>query len=223
MTGWPSRKIWAPVLLMVAAAAFPGMAQADIGNSLKSVLGKASDGALDKLAQPGAFYADTAIRIALPGAKGKTASKIMSMGNKAGVTTKLTKSLNDAAGLAAKEAKPIFNTAIRNISLSDVPTLVGQSDGATQYLQQSANDDLIAKIRPLIANALGKTGAFKQLGKLGKANRLLGMAGLDQEGLTDSVTKQTLNGIFQYMGKEEAALRKNPLGIAKDLLGVLNK
>ena len=37
-----------------------------LGSGLTGVLGKASDSALDKLAVPGAFYADPAVRIMLP-------------------------------------------------------------------------------------------------------------------------------------------------------------
>ena len=68
---------------------------------VKGLIGSASDGALDKLAQPGAFYRDTAVRILLPGAGGKLASKLFGVGDKLGLTTNLTKSLNDAGGKAA--------------------------------------------------------------------------------------------------------------------------
>lgn len=188
------------------------------GKSIKSLLGGASDGALDKLGKPGTFYADTAVRILLPGTSGKLASKLLKAGDKLGVTSKLTKSLNDAAGLAALEAKPVFRKAVDGLSIADVPGIVGKNDGATQYLKKSAGDDLQAKVRPLISSALTKVGAFDQLGKLGSTGGLLGLAKLDNNSLTDSVTKQAMNGIFNYMGKEEAGLRGNLLGVGKGLL-----
>jgi hypothetical protein len=191
------------------------------GKSLKSMLGNASDGALNKLGVPGSFYADTAIRILLPGTTGKLASKLMRTGDKLGLTTKLTKSLNDAAGLAALEAKPVFRKAVDGLSFADVPGIVGKSDGATQYLKSSAGSELSTKVRPLITAALTKVGAFDQLGKLGKTSALLGIGNLNNDTLTDSVTKQALNGIFNYMGKEEAGLRGNVLGVGKGLLDVI--
>ena len=190
---------------------------------VRKLLGGASDSALDKLAKPDAFYADTAIRILLPGTKGKLASKLLGFGDKLGVTTKLTKSLNDAAGLAAKEAKPVFRIAVDGLSLSDIPSLTLKGDGATQYLKSSAGPALRDKIRPLVSAALGKVGAFNQLSKLGNANSLLGAVGVSQAGLTDSVTDQTMSGIFSYMGKEEAALRSNPIGLGKSILEGLIK
>lgn len=132
--------------------------------SLTLLLGNASISALDKLGRPGAFYADKAIRILLPG--GKTVSKLLNVGAKAGLTDGLVRRLNHAAGLAAKEAKPIFRGAINNASLNDVPGIATKSDGATQYLRQSASGDLRAKITPLIESALGQVGAFDQIDKL---------------------------------------------------------
>jgi hypothetical protein len=186
------------------------------------MLGNASDGALNKLGTPGTFYADTAVRILLPGTTGKLASKLMRTGDKLGLTTKLTKSLNDAAGLAALEAKPVFRKAVDGLSFSDVPGIVGQNDGATQYLKSSAGSELSAKVRPLITAALTKVGAFDQLAKLGKnTSSLLGLGAINNATLTDSVTKQALNGIYNYMGKEEAGLRGNVLGVGKGLLDVI--
>ena len=185
--------------------------------SMKGLIGNASDGALDKLAQPGAFYADTAVRILLPGAGGKLASKLMGAGDKLGLTTKLTKSLNDAGGKAAGEAKPIFRAAIDDLGWSDVPALVSKRDGATRYLQSSAGPVLHDKVRPLVEGALSEAGAYGQLDRLAKQQKLLALAGISHDSLTSSVTEQALKGIFLYMGNEEAALRRNPGKLLKGL------
>ncbi len=182
---------------------------------LTPLLGKASDGALDKLSKPNAFYADTAVRILLPGAGGKLARRLLGAGDKLGITDKLTHSLNDAAGFAAQEAKPIFRSAISGLTLKDVPGIATQKDGGTQYLQRSATPDLRIKVRPLITAALTKVGAYGQLAKLGQATTILG---LTPDKLTDSVTDQTLKGIFNYMGREEGALRGNPLGALGNII-----
>ena len=184
---------------------------------VKGLIGGASDGALDKLAQPGAFYRDTAVRILLPGAAGKLASKLFGVGDKLGLTTNLTKSLNDAGGQAAGEAKPIFRAAINNLRWSDAPALVSKQDGATRYLQTNATDTLFGKVSPLIGSALENVGAYRQLDQLAKGNSLMASAGLTRDGLTKSVTDQALKGIFHYMASEEAALRRNPAGLLKGI------
>jgi hypothetical protein len=154
--------------IAVVAAAAPAEAQSrkaapSIGGSMKGLLGNASDSALDQLAQPGAFYADQAVRILLPGPLQK-ATKLMRLTDKAGITNNLVKSLNDAAGLAAQEAKPVFRSAIDSMTLADGVGIVAGGDTAgTQYLRRTSGEVLRQKMRPLVSNALGRTGAFKQL------------------------------------------------------------
>ncbi|PQM29195.1 hypothetical protein CVO77_04800 [Sphingopyxis lindanitolerans] len=184
---------------------------------VKGLIANASDTALDRLAQPGAFYADTAVRILLPGTSGKLASKLLGAGDRLGLTTGLTKSLNDAGGKAAGEAKPLFRAAIDNLGWNDMPSLVSKNDGATRYLQSSAGGLLGDKVRPLIAGALDEVGAYRQLDQLSGSSQLLSIAGLSHDGLTNSVTDQALKGIFLYMGNEEAALRRNPGKLLKGI------
>ena len=194
-----------------------------MGLGLGSILGKASDSALDKLAQPGAFFDDPAIRIGLPilGGGGLVGS-LLKAGDKVGLLGGLTRKLNDAAGVAAGEAKPIFRDAIGNLSLADVPGIASENDGATRYLRKSSGDELHEKLRPLINSALGDLGAFKQLDSLSAKHSFLASAGIDRDGLGKTVTDQGLDGIFNYIGAEESNLRANPLGKAGGLLkGVL--
>jgi hypothetical protein len=211
------------IMAIVSVAVTPAQAGVLDGGGIKKLLGGASDNALDKLSKPGAFYADTAIRILLPGAKGKLASKLLKTSDKLGVTSKLTKSLNDAAGFAAQEAKPVFRSAVDGLSLADVPGIALKNDGATEYLKKSADTDLRIKVRPLIVSALTKVGAFSQLEKMGKGGGLLSLAKLDRESLTESVTDQTMKGIYNYMAKEEAGLRGNLIGTGKSILDAVIK
>ena len=206
-----------------AAGAFPSIASAR-GLGLSSILGSATDSALDRLAKPGAFYEDPDIRIGLPflGGGGGALSKVMNLGRRAGLLDGLVRKLNDAAGAAAGEAKPIFRDAIDDLSLADVPGIVSQDDGATQYLKQSSGDRLHGKLRPLVDTALGDLGAYDEMDRLNAKHSFLGLAGIDRDGLGNSVTEQGLGGIFKYIGSEEAKLRADPLGKAGGLLkGVL--
>lgn len=201
--------------LGAAIAAIPAAARAP-GLPITDILGNASDGALNKLSQPGAFYADQAVRILLPGPL-KGANGILKLTDQAGLTTGFTKTINDAAGQAAGAAKPIFREAISKMTIADAASILTKSDGATSFLRQSAGDTLKAKMRPLIEGALGKTGAFTQMDKLGKISPLTGTLGLNRDTLTNSVNDQAMNGIFKYMGSEEAKLRANPLKLLKGL------
>lgn len=192
---------------------------------LSSVLGKATDSALDKLAQPGAFYGDEAIRIGLPivGGGGGFLGSLLSATEKLGILDGITRKINDAAGIAAGEAKPIFRDAIDDLSWSDAPGIIRNSDGGTQYLRESSNDTLHGKLEPLVDTALEQLGVYGQFEKLSDQHSFIRSAGLDRQSINRSVTDQGLDGIFSYIGNEERAFRKDPLdgigGALGDLLG----
>ena len=200
--------------LSLAAIGSPASAQVS-GDALKEMLGKASDGALDQLSKPGAFSADDATRIALPGA-GKGVGDLMSMAGKAGLGGDfggdINASLNRAAETAAGQAKPIFRAAIDKVSFKDAVGIArGGNTGATDYLKKSTGSEIKAKLLPLIKAALDKTGVLKQASQL-KA------FGMDESKLTDYVTGKTSDGIFTYVGREETKARQNPLETGGALL-----
>lgn len=207
--------------LLTAPLTSPASAR---GFGLGGILGRASDAALDRLALPGAFYNDEDIRIGLPliGGGGGLLSGVLGATRKLKLIDGLTRRLNDAAGAAARVAKPIFRSAIDGLSLSDLPGIVSRNDGATQYLRESAGDALQLKLRPLIDSGLGDAGAYRELDKLNRKHSYLGLAGINRDGLGKHVTGQALRGIFTYIGNEEGKLRADPLGKAGGLLkGVL--
>ncbi|WP_417621221.1 DUF4197 domain-containing protein [Parasphingorhabdus sp.] len=204
-------------LALIPLAATPAAAQS---TGVKGILGDASDNALDKLSEPGAFYADKAVRVLLPGPLQK-ATSILRFTSKAGLTKDITKTLNDAAGRAALEAKPVFRSAIDNLTLQDgVGIATGGKTAGSDYLRRTSGEELAIKIRPLVEKALGDLGAYEQVEKLGSISSLARLGGADfsRDGLTDSVTDQAMDGIFTYIGREEANFRRNPLDKGKKLL-----
>lgn len=206
MARWYGMAVVAAVMV-----ATPAPAKAPKLN-LNALLANASDNALTKLEQPGAFYADKAIRIMLPG-PAKQLTGVLKFANKLGVGGDINKALNDAASLAAGTAKPVFRNAITQMSFTDGVGIIAKGGrSATDYLQTSSGSVLETQLRPLVLDAMGKTGVFKLFDKLGKTPGFSAL-GLTPDSLTDSVTHQTASGIFLYMGNEEVKLRRNPLKI----------
>ena len=203
-----TRNLLALGALVVTVIASPAYAQ---GNSVKSMLGNASDAALDKLAQPGAFSADSAIKIVLPGGADKLGG-LMKLTDRAGLTNDITGSLNRAAEQAASEAKPIFRSAIDKASMGDaVAVAKGGNTGATDYLKRTSGSEITAKLLPLVKAALDKSGVLKN-------SSMLSSIGWDEKKLTDYVTGKTSDGIFTYVGREETKMRQDPMGTGKELL-----
>jgi hypothetical protein len=195
----------------LATLALPAAAQMP-GGGIKDMMGKASDNALDHLSQPGAFSADAAIRIALPGAGGKGVGDLMNLANKAGLTGDISGALNHAAEQAAAQAKPIFRAAIDRVNFQDAVGMVtGGGTAATDYLRKATGTEINTKLLPLVQAALQSSGVLKQMAQLSSL-------GMNEGKLTDYVAGKTSDGIFTYVGREETKMRQNPLESGKSLL-----
>src|SRR5689334_878709 len=134
--------LWSALLLAPASSANAATMHHEfdrLAAPIKGMLIEASDEALDKLARPGAFAMDDAIRIILPGQQDE-ASQLMEMADKAGMTARLQRAINDAAGMAASQAKPIFRRAIQRMTLRDTIQILSKDHGATNYLRKSSGD-----------------------------------------------------------------------------------
>ena len=202
-----------------AASSFTGTVYAQVtAGGVKGLLGRASDAALDRLSQPGAFSADDAIRIGLPGGAGgaKRLGDLMALADRAGVTNDLSGSLNRAAEEAAARAKPIFRAAIDRMTLRDLGSIVGGGrTGATDYLKRTSNAEIVAKLAPLVRSALERAGVFRQSAQLSAV-------GLTDAKITDYVSRKTADGIYTYMGREEAKVRDDPIESGRAILKGLN-
>ncbi len=206
-----------------AMAVFPARATAQ-GLGLGNILGNASDSALDKLAVPGAFYNDEDVRIGLPivgNPRRGLLGSIFRAGSKLGILDGITRKINDAAGAASGEAKPIFRASIDELSFDDIPGIMRDKEGGTKYLRTSANDELHIKVSPLVDTALTDVGVYEQFDGLAEEHSFIRNAGLNRESINRSVTDQALDGIFAYMGREERKFRDNPLGNFGKALGDL--
>ena len=223
MTHFNRRYVIAGLTVSTGMMLFPTAANAQFGQlGLSSILGKATDNALDKLAQPGAFFNDEDVRIGLPivgKSSGGLLGSILGGASKLGVLDGVTRKINDAAGIAAGEAKPIFRSAIDDLSFDDAPGIIKENDGGTQYLRSSSNDALHAKLEPLIDSALESLGVYSTFDGLAEQHSFIRSAGLNRESINRSVTDQGLDGIFSYVGKEEIAFRKDPVGNVTKSLG----
>jgi hypothetical protein len=69
---------------------------------------------------------------------------------------KFVMTLNRGAEDAAKEAKPIFIAAIKQMTIDDAwAILKGEPDAATQYLKRTTSTQLKEKFRPCYSNLVG--------------------------------------------------------------------
>jgi hypothetical protein len=127
--------------------------------------------------------------------------------------------LNRGAEAAAKEAKPIFVSAITSMTIQDAwGILKGEPNAATNYLKKTTSAQLTAKFKPVMQNALGQNNATKYYSDLvGTYNKVPFVEKVNPN-LDDYATSLALKGLFTLVEKEEGNIRKNPTARATDLL-----
>jgi hypothetical protein len=127
--------------------------------------------------------------------------------------------MNHAAEQAVAQAKPVFEDALRHMTLTDAKAiLTGGDDAGTQYFRRTTSAQLTAKFRPIVAGATAKLKLASQYDELaGKATQF-GLISAEDANLDDYVTARALDGLFSRIADEERAIRKDPLAQANSLV-----
>jgi hypothetical protein len=195
------------------------LSEGEIGGGLKEALRVASQRVTGNLGRADAYFKDPTIQIPLPGAL-KT---VKSMGGGM-LIDDLHLKMNRAAEQAAPKALNIFTDAVSKMTVNDARGILsGPNDAATQYFKRTTTGSLTKEFTPIVDTALssvGAVGVFNSLkGQFNGFGSVPGMgAGMNGFSLTDFTVEKALDGLFHYMGTEEAAIRTNPAARSTDLL-----
>ena len=132
---------------------------------------------------------------------------------------KFVLSINRGAEKAAVEAKPIFISAIKSMTIQDAwGILKGEKNAATQYLQRTTTSQLTTKFRPVIKKSLDQVNATKYYGDVvGSYNKIPFVTKVDSD-LAGYTTQKAIDGLFFLIAKEEANIRANPVARTTELL-----
>lgn len=189
-----------------------------VAAGLKEALVKGIGSGADQASKVNGFLGNPAIKIPFPPEVQQVEEKLRQLGLGSQVD-QFIETLNRGAEEAAKEAKPIFVSAIKSMTIQDAWTILkGDSDEATLYLKKTTSDQLRAKFAPVIEKALNKTSATKYYGDLMNTyNKIPFLADVNSD-LKSYATDRALDGLFLLIAQEEAKIRKDPLARTTDLL-----
>lgn len=196
-------------------------------NGLKQALSVGTDLATNNLGQIDGFLANAAVKILFPPEARKIESTLRSLGM-GSVCDQVITSVNRAAEAAVVEAKPIFVEAIKQMTITDaINILTGNKDAATQYLQRTSGQALMAKFEPIIQSNLQKTNATKYWSDAVNAYNNVPFGQKLNPNLSQYVTQKASDGIFMMVAVEEAKIRENPAqrvgSILQDVFGWADK
>ena len=197
-------------------AALPGSDETVKG--LKEALKRGATVAVEGLGKPGGFLNNARVKIPLP-EKAQRAEKLVRRMGGSKHADQLIDTMNQAAETAVVEAKPILWQAIQSMSVDDaLGILKGKDDAATVYFRKATDEQLAAKLRPLVESATQKVGVAQKYEKFaGKASQM-GLIDAKDADLDAYITGKALDGLFLMIADEEKAIRKDPVATGSAVL-----
>lgn len=119
-----------------------GLSQDEAGQGLKEALNKGIDEAVNFLSAKDGYF-KSPYKILMPKEAQQVADKLKTVPGFSNVEAELTERMNRAAELAAVKAKPIFVSAIKQMTFQDaLNILTGEPNAATQYLNKTTSKQL---------------------------------------------------------------------------------
>lgn len=192
--------------------------QQEIAAGLKQALEVGTSTVVTQIGKRNGFYRDPAIHVPLPDGLARVQQTL----NKVGLSSYLDElelSLNRAAEQAVPKAKQLFWQAIGEMSWDDVMQIYnGADDAATRYFQQKMTPALKREMYPVVQATLASAGVIKAYDRAMKKYYAIPYVPNVKVDLEDYAMQKTLDGMFYYLAREEAAIRRDPRKRTTELL-----
>lgn len=194
------------------------LTNAETTKGLKAALTQGAEKAVAQLSKTDGYLGNNEVKIPLPDSIKKTekAMRMLGMGKHA---DELVLRMNRAAEAAVPEAKTLLVDAVKQMSVADAKAiLTGGNDAATQYFKKVTSKPMAEKFLPIVKKATADVQLAQQYNKFAELGSQFGLVKKDQVNIEQYVTQKALDGVYLMMAKEEAAIRKDPVGQGSALL-----
>lgn len=200
------------------ALSLSDLSNTEASGGLKEALIQGAGKAVSTLGAADGFFGNKEVKIPLPESmkKAEKAMRMFGMGKQA---DDLVLKMNRAAEAAVPEAKVLLVDSVKKMSVDDAKAiLAGGQDSATQYFKKTTSTAMSEKFLPIVKKATENVQLAQQYNKFAEMGSKYGLVKKDQANLEQYVTQKTLDGVYLMIAKEEAAIRKDPVGQASSLI-----
>jgi hypothetical protein len=202
----------------VSGTAEQPLTEQEVGGGLKEALINGISKGADLVSITDGYFKNPEIKIPFPPDVQKVEDKLrqIGLGNK---VDEFVMTLNRGAEEAAKEAKPIFISAIKQMTIQDAWALLkGEQDAATQFLKRTTTPQLKEKFSPVVQSALDKVNATKYYADVINTYNKIPFIEKVNPDLNAYATDKAIEGLFVMVAREEKNIRENPGARTTDLL-----
>jgi hypothetical protein len=190
-----------------------------VANGLKEALIKGVSTGTQKVGKVDGYFKNPQIKIPFPPDVQKVENTLRDIGLGSEVD-RFVKTLNRGAEEAAKEAKPVFVSAIKQMTINDAWSILKGEDkeAATNYLKRTTSNELRSKFSPIVQKALNQTNATKYYSDIITRYNKIPLVDDVNPDLEAYATEKAMEGLFVMIAEEEKKIRANPAARTTDLL-----
>ena len=194
------------------------LSEGEVASGLKDALIQGVRTGSEKAGEYGGFLNRPQIRIPFPPEVSKVETRLRQIGLDNEVD-RFIESMNHGAEKAASLAVPIFEKAVREMTIEDAwDILRGPDNAATRYLQEKTSAPLFEAFSPVVGESLDQVNATKYYGDIiGVYNKIPLVEKVDPD-LQDYVTNKAMEGLFYLVAEEEKKIREDPLARTTELM-----
>ncbi len=191
---------------------------AEAASGIRAALERGAAAAVAQLGKNDGFLGNPAVRINLPKHLNDAARLLRAMGQGRQVDELIT-AMNRAAEAAVPQAKALFVSTARDISVQDAWKVVrGGPTSVTDYFAEKTRSPLSQKFLPVVTKATEKVQLADRYNAVAGKAVGLGLVKGEDANIQQYVTARALDGLFLMVGEEEKKIRADPIGTGSAIL-----
>jgi Protein of unknown function (DUF4197) len=190
----------------------------EVGMGIKEALVNGISNGADLAGKTDGYFLNPKIKIPLPPDIQRVEATLRKVGLGPQVDQFLL-NLNRGAEDAAVQAKPIFISAIKSLTIKDAFNILrGEKNAATMFLKGSTSNELTTLFMPILEKSIAKTEATKYYTDLATRYNQIPFVQKINPDLKGFATQKAIDGLFMMVADEELKIRENPIARTTELL-----
>ena len=203
-------------------ANLPGMSsisEEEAAQGIRQALEQGVGRGITTLNREDGFFGNLAYKILIPPDAAKIENTLRQVGM-GSLADRVIIQVNKAAESAVGAARPIFEDAIRQMTITDAINIIeGSNDAATQYFRTKTTEKLVAAFLPIIKSSLDKFSATKYYADMvGTYNSFPTTLNKLNPDLPSYVVGRAVDALFDQVAQEEANIRSNAAARTTEIL-----
>jgi hypothetical protein len=202
----------------LTAHARAAVSDAEAASGIRAALERGALAAVAQLGVTDGFLGNAKVRIGLPKHLEEAARLLRKIGQGRQIDELVT-AMNRAAEAAIPEAKSLFVSTVKAITVSDAWQVVrGGPTSVTDFFATRTRAPLGERFLPIVTHATEKLQLAKRYDALASKAAGLGLIKGDEVNLERHVTAKALDGLFFMVAEEEKKIRANPVQTGSAIL-----